>query len=213
MPRIQPTLTHCPPRRAASSGFTLVELLIVVAVMAIVTAIVLPQLEPNVTVQLEAIGSVVISDLDYARQLSVANQTSYVVDFATTNDRYTISHSGSNPSFNTLPASPFRHPGDPPGQHICRFADLPQAGMQVVFLGISPPDTDTSTQQLEFGPLGELTQSVTSTIWLAAGTRQTRFYLPILVNGVTGLATLGEMTSANPFAGGSIDGSKVVGDQ
>lgn len=190
-----PKRTH--PRRTAS-GFTLVELLIVVAIMGIIAGMVIPQLEPGVASQLEAAGGIVVTDLDYARQLAVANQSSYAVEFAADGTQYTVTHTGSNTSLDTLPSSPFRRPTDPADQHISRFADLPQAGLRVSFLAMEPTPAVSAGNRLEFGPLGSLSSGTPTRIWLTGGQGRSRFYLPIMVNAVTGLAVLGEMTSANP---------------
>jgi len=173
-------------------------LLIVVAIMGIIAGMVIPQLDPGVAGQLEAGGGIVVADLDYARQLAVSNQSSYTVEFAATGEQYRVTHTGTNTSLDTLPLSPFRRPNDPTDQHISRFADLPQAGLRVAFLAIEPVPDLSDGNRLEFGPLGSLSSGNQTTIWLTGGQGRSRFYLPIVVNAVTGLAVLGEMTSANP---------------
>lgn len=184
--------------RQCPAGFTLVELLIVLTVMGIVAAMIVPQLEPGAAHQLRAVGAIVVSDLDYARHLAVANQSTYRVDFDASGARYVITHSGANSAYDTLPNSPFRHTGDPPTEHICRFDDLPHVGVRVDFLGIA--FESTTGNRLEFDSLGSVTNGGNATIWLAGGVGQTRYYLPIVVNGTTGLATVGELTHAQPLA-------------
>jgi hypothetical protein len=168
--------------------------------MGIVAAVIVPRLEPGIAGQLEAAGSIVVSDLDYARQLAVVNQTSYMVDFPTGGAQYTITHSGSNSAYDALPNSPFRHPSDPATQHICRFTDLPQSGTRLQFVAWEASGSAATTGQLIFDPLGSLSSGNDSTIYLAASHGRSSFYLPIVVNATTGLARVGAMTSANPLA-------------
>jgi hypothetical protein len=51
---------------------------------------------------------------------------------------------------------------------------------------------------VEFGPLGALTRSETTFVWFAVGEGSQRLYLAVEVDPVTGLATVGELQSAQP---------------
>src|SRR5437762_3165015 len=93
-------------RRALGRGLTLIELLLTLAVLGILAAILIPQLSGDLPERLSAAAQVVSADLDYARSLAVANNTSYTITFDPGSNRYYLRHSGPNPQFNTLPASP-----------------------------------------------------------------------------------------------------------
>src|SRR5688572_24198019 len=102
--RDEPNGVHCaavmhPTERR---GLTLIELLLTIAVLGILAAILLPQLSGDLPERLNAGAQVISTDLDYARSLAVANNTSYRITFDPASNRYYLRHSGTNPQFNTL---------------------------------------------------------------------------------------------------------------
>jgi prepilin-type N-terminal cleavage/methylation domain-containing protein len=187
------------PANRNRSGFSLVEVLIVVLIMGILTAAVLPYFESSAPDQLDAAAQIVASDLDYARSLAVAGGSNYRVTFEAAARRYVLEHSGSNSLLDTLPDSPFRRPGDPPDQQIVELAKLPHLGADVEIAGLrTGGSTPQTVSDVEFGPLGSLTRSETTFVWLKAGEGSERLYLAVEVDPVTGLATVMETQSATP---------------
>jgi hypothetical protein len=51
---------------------------------------------------------------------------------------------------------------------------------------------------VEFGPLGETTQSEPTLVWLASGSGTIRRYIPISVNPVTGVSSIGDLQATSP---------------
>jgi hypothetical protein len=96
-----------------------------------------------------------------------------------------------------MPDSPFRMPTDPPTQHIMSLGDLPHVGPPVQLLAVLAGGT-TPITTLEFGPLGGTTSSSPTTVWLLAGGGNRILYMTVAVNPVTGLATLGHVTTTGP---------------
>ncbi len=186
-------------RRGQSAGFSLIELLIVISLMAIMAGLILPSGNPSIHDQLRSTARIVATDLAYGRSLAVTNNSNYKFTFDTNNNRYTLEHSGTNPNLDTLPDSPFRNADDPPEQHIVDLNDLPRVGAPVQLEAVASttnflePATD-----LEFGPLGETTRSGDTRIWLSAGNGNAKRYIRLLVNPITGLATVGEYTGYGP---------------
>jgi prepilin-type N-terminal cleavage/methylation domain-containing protein len=184
----------------ARHAFSLVELLIVVSLMGILAALALPSINPGTREELQATAQVVAGDLAYARSLAVANNSSYRVRFELNRNRYILEHSGSNPALNSLPEAPFRSPSDPAHQHIFELADLPHlAGQNVRLLAVATPGGARLTE-VEFRSMGETSQAAETIVWLAAGSGSETRYIPIHINPVTGLATLGEYTASGPPA-------------
>jgi type IV pilus assembly protein PilE len=186
-------------RRRRSAGFSLLELLLVVAIVGILAALVLPSSQPSLHEQLQAAARLVATDLAYGRSLAISNNSTYRFTFDIPQNRYTMQHSGSNHSFDTLPYSPFRSPGDPPTQHILDFDDLPHAGPPAALLVVASSGASLARiTSLEFGPLGSTTASTTTVLWLSAGSGADARYITISVNPVTGLADVGPFTTDGP---------------
>src|SRR5262245_26210309 len=81
------------------AALTLIELLMTIAVLGILAAILIPQITGDLPERLNAAAQVVSTDLDYARSLAVANNTSYRITFDTANNRYVLRHSGPSAQF------------------------------------------------------------------------------------------------------------------
>ena len=192
-----------PLRRPAPAAFSLVELLIVVAIMGIVAALALPSFNPAIHDQLQAAAQIVATDLAYGRSLAVANNSTYRFRIEVAANRYVLEHSGNDAALDVMPPSPFRASNDPPKQHIVDLDSLPRLGGQNLRLANATTTSGAITTvvtNLEFGTLGETTRNTETTLWLAAGLGDETRYMSVAVNPVTGLATIGDMTSSGPSA-------------
>ena len=190
------------------SGFTLLELLIVVTLMSIIAAIALPNAAPSTGVQLSSAAEVVAGDLAYGRSLAVLNNDTYQFLFDLTNNQYTLEYSGSNPALATLPPNPFHASQDAATQFVVRLAQLPRLGVPVSLYDVqelSPGPVEAASVQ--FGPLGATTQTPTTVVWLAAGTGVAKRYLSVTINPATGLTTIGSITASAPATGAPTSGS------
>lgn len=175
-------------------GFTLVELLIVVSLMAILAAIVLPSATPAVSQHLQAAAEMAASDLGYARSLAVSNGSSYRVVIEVNNNLYRIEHSGSNTALDVLPAHPFRAASDTATQHVVDLSKLPTLSQRGVRLDSAATDGGVVITEIEFGPLGSTTETDESLIWFSSGSGGQVRAVAVSVNPVTGLATVRELT-------------------
>lgn len=79
-------------------SLTLIELVIVVTIIAILTATGLVSFSIIAPRQLEAEARKIVSDLCWARQMAVATHQDYIVVFDTTNDRYIIYRDSITPA-------------------------------------------------------------------------------------------------------------------
>lgn len=180
-------------------GFSLIELLMVIALISIVAGVVLPQFQPTIHDQLLGVSEIISADLAYARNLAVTNNSTYRVDFDLANDRYVISHSGANMLLDTLPSWAFRDPSDPPDQQITVLSELPRMGAEVEIYSVRKvAGSSQEVSDLEFGPLGETTRVEETVIWLACGVSTARRYLSLTVNPVTGIVARGEFSEKSP---------------
>jgi prepilin-type N-terminal cleavage/methylation domain-containing protein len=187
------------PERRSRRGFTLVEILIAVVILAILAAIAVPAFQPNVAAQLDAAGRITAADLAGVRQSAIANNSKYRVTFEPTENRYYLEHSGTNSALNTLPTTIYHDGANTATRQYFDLDGLPQLGAGVFLAKIqvlSSPPAETTT--LEFGPLGSTTQAADTVIWLSCGAGDSLRYLPVQVNAVTGLAQAGELTAVAP---------------
>lgn len=186
-------------RRNPCDAFALIEVLIVIALMGILAGLVLPSSNPTIHDQLRSTAQIVATDLAYARSLAVTYGSTYTIAFDPATNRYTLTHSGADPSLNVLPSSPFRNPDDLPDKHIVDLDELPRIGTPVKIVAVGPGDVAAGTAGVvEFGPLGETTSTAVTVIWLSAAEGTARRYITLSVNPVTGLATIGPFSGAGP---------------
>jgi len=187
------------PDQRNKRGFSLIELLTVIAVMGILTGIVLTSLEPRNHDQLQSTAQTIAVDIDYARNLAITNNSKYRITFHQQNNRYVLTHTGSNSALNTLPASPFYTNASSATKQKVDLNNLPQMGLPPQIVAVQTAGTPPIPKSyIEFGPLGEMTQPENIEIWLASGVGQSRRYLPVQVNAITGLVTIGDFNEAGP---------------
>jgi prepilin-type N-terminal cleavage/methylation domain-containing protein len=183
----------------ARSAFTLVELLITIAVLGIIAAMLIPQLTSDLPERLDAAAQIVSADLDYARALAVANNSKYRVVFEPDQDRYYLEHSGTNNLLNVLPPSPFRQNDDPPNRQTTYLSRMPLPAPAVRLVGaVRMQGAGQVAADVEFNPLGGTTSTHESVVWLACGTGPSTRYLPLHVNPVTGLTEIGSLRAGLP---------------
>jgi hypothetical protein len=164
-------------------------------------AVIIPQLSGDLPERLNAGAQVVSTDLDYARSLAVANNSSYRVTFDPPNNRYFLRHSGTNAQFNTLPRSPFRQTDDPVDQQTTKLDTLPLPEPRVRLVAVvEQQGSPQSTISIEFTPLGGTTSTYPTVVWLGCGGGTLQRYIPIGIDPTTGLATIGRPVTALPAA-------------
>jgi prepilin-type N-terminal cleavage/methylation domain-containing protein len=175
-------------RQPPSAAFTLLELLIVIAVIGILAGMLIPN--PNTTdyARLEAAAAILGRDIEYARSLAVTNADNYKLTFDLVGNAWVLTHSGTNAALDALPITPLHRASDPPDQQAVALNQLPSVGGSARLFAVwslsTPP---VAVSDLEFLPLGETTRAEPTLVWLAAGSGTATRYLAVRVNPVTGL--------------------------
>lgn len=194
-------MNHHHQRRRSPRGFTLVELFIVLSLMTIMAGLLIPSFMPDLTQRLETGADVVAADLAWSRSLAVTNNSSYRITFSTTANEYSLQHTGVNTALDTLPRSSFGRYTDPSNKVTTRLSDLPALGPAIRLYTVIKRTTagnESAVTTLEFGPLGETTRPESTIVWLAAGSGTAQRFMPLTVDPVTGLVTVGSMTNVAP---------------
>lgn len=180
-------------------AYSLMELLMVVAIMGVLAGAAIPSISANAAVQLDGAAEVVASDLAYCRSLAVTHNSKYLFTLDAANNRYAITHSGVDPTLDTLPKSPFRDYHDVTGEQTTDFDELPSVAGSVRVIGArTAGTTPASVTNIEFGPLGQTTRSDRSVVWLMTGSGDGRRFISITVDAVTGLAKVGKVQGIAP---------------
>ena len=185
-----------------NSGYTLIEVLMVVSVVAVLAALVITNSDTAASDRLNSVTRIIATDLTYARSLAVANGTEYRLTFRPNNESYTLSHVGSDSSLDNLPPSPFHPQNGPAMGHQVVLEDLPHTGGNLQILGaftVSGDGTLTRVDTITFGTLGQTFERAEETVlWLADGLDSELRYQAIRINPVTGLVTIDELTGIAP---------------
>lgn len=79
-----------PAVRCAARGFTLIEILIVVVILAIAAMTAIPMMGSAASVQIRSAGNMIAADLEYAKSLAISKGQSFWVVFDEGADSYSI---------------------------------------------------------------------------------------------------------------------------
>ena len=172
---------------------TLIEVLLVVAIMAILAGLAIPNANPSIVEQLRSAAGIVSADLAYARSEAVTYGSDFRVTFDTDGTGYEIEHVGANAALDDVLENPFSD-SKGTGEYIVVFSELPSLGPQVVLAAMSTIDAAGTplddVSDVTFGSLGETSRSQDTRIWLAVGSGSSQRTISVHVNAVTGLATV-----------------------
>ena len=79
-------------RGVARVGFTLIELIVVVVILAIMAAVVIPYVTGTSSMKAQSAARLVMSDLEYAQDLAITSQSDITVTFDTSGNFYGVSN-------------------------------------------------------------------------------------------------------------------------
>ena len=179
-------------RASSKRGITILEMLLVAALLSIFAAALIPSASPSVHRQLHTAGEWLQADLAYCRSLAITRGSPHRLTFLISENIYVLEHSGVDSAHDRLPAPHFQFVADPPHRRTTPLEMIPSTGGGVRLLSVQAIDEHGSRtiQEVEFGPLGQTTRPETILIRLSAGTGADRRNLSVGIHPVTGLTTL-----------------------
>ena len=186
------------PCRRRNAGFTLLEILMVIVMICILAAVILPRNNPNVLDELRSAAQIVSTELAYGRSLAMANNDAYKFTFDTTQNRFTLAHSGSNTLLNKLPVTAFKSPSDTTTQHVVDLDEFPHMGPIVQIAAVEVVGTNQRVTDLEFTPLGATARTTGTVVWLVSGSGSNARYITITVDPVMGSCQIGSYSATSP---------------
>src|SRR5215208_3549247 len=81
--------------RGSRTGFTLVEILVVVIILGIAGAIIVPSIGSRDDMKAAAAARVIMADLIYAQNLAITSQGNRYINFDTVNQQYSLTDSAA----------------------------------------------------------------------------------------------------------------------
>jgi prepilin-type N-terminal cleavage/methylation domain-containing protein len=183
------------PCRRNNSAFSLLELLIVIAVICILLGAILPNGNPSALDALRSAAQIVSTELAYGRSLAMANNSAYKFTFDIAQNRFILQHSGSNTNLDKLPTTPFSSPGDTLYQHVVDLDEFPHIGPTARIAAVTLANSLQSAGNIEFNPLGATTSTAGTVVWLVAGDGSNKRYITVTVDPVVGLSKIGNYSA------------------
>jgi prepilin-type N-terminal cleavage/methylation domain-containing protein len=181
------------------TGVTLIELLMVIAIVGILAGAAIVSTSPAQNSQLRAAAEIVAEDMAYVRSLAVTYNSKYQLTFDADGNRYVLRHSGTDIELHTLPTGARVTYSTNAAEQVFEFDDLPGLSDSIRLMGVrTGGTTPTTVTTLEFGPLGQTTESATTIIWLTAGRGDGLRFISISVDPVSGLTTIGDVQATAP---------------
>ncbi|QDV54044.1 pilus assembly FimT family protein [Gimesia fumaroli] len=179
-------------------GFTLIEMLIVIMLIAILVSVSLISTDTSRSMSLDATARMLVSDLRLARNYAIKFNTKYKVIFDLDEQSYEVQHSGSG----TLPVPKDNLAGSrvDSDKYIKRLrSDSLNLPDQVVIRQINLKTSLSDVTELEFGPMGGTgpTRNEDTVLILSTARNGTTFIIPITVSWVTGQAWVEEIQTLN----------------
>ena len=201
-------------RSRGRAGVSLVEILFVVAVLALVAVGAVACFQPGIANELENAAQIVLADVERARNLSIANNSQYKLVFNSDGSGYYLQHHGSNTALNTLPSWPYKQASDSADKQTTLLKKLPGLS-DVDLIGVVEVASSGRSRvtELEFTSTGATSHTEATEIWLAAGSGDARRYLTVTINPTTGLAGVGSIAGVAPTVNATSGGGESGGTE
>ena len=119
------------------SGFTILEILIVLVVLGIAAMMAVPMMNSAGSVQIQSAANMIAADLEYAKSISISTQQNHSVVFDTANNSYEVHDSGG---------AVIAHPVNEGFEYVVNFsADSRLNRVSIDTANFDPGSSDTVT--------------------------------------------------------------------
>ncbi|QDT45967.1 hypothetical protein Pan241w_60950 [Gimesia alba] len=175
-------------------GFTLIEMLIVIMLIAILVSVSLISTDTSRSMSLDATARMLVADLRLARNYAIKFNTKYKVVFDLDAQSYEVQHSGSGTL--PVPKNNLAGSGADSDKYIKQLrSDSLNLPDQVLIRQINLKTSLSDVTELEFGPMGGTgpTRNEDTVLVLSTVRNETTFILPITVSWITGQAWIEEI--------------------
>ena len=143
----QPQQASARPRAAARAGFTLVEILAVVVILGIASAIIVPQMGTRDDMRAKAASRTLIADLIYAQNLAISTGTPHYVRFDAADSSWRIITAPTSTNTATW-GTPASHPLKQTA-YVSKFGPASDASTDTGW-GLSTQDVNVTIQSAVF---------------------------------------------------------------
>lgn len=195
-------------------GFSLIEILLVITVMAVLAAVALPRFNAGIHEQLNAVARVIAADLELIQEVAAANDTSFQLTFSTERNQYSLEDAGPRKVLSTVKGDLGFRLESSSGKQVKDVSNLSVYGPPVRLCGLqkrvpqawhvsestlgSSFGAASSHSTLDVGPLSDAKKLYEHVIWLESGMGDSLCFIPITVAPVTGLVGIGRIQKQKP---------------
>ena len=179
------------------AAFTLVELLIVVALVGLAIGMTVSEFGANQQTTADQAIRLIATQVDYVREMAVANNTKYTITFDTTNDRLVLAHTGNETGLDELPDSSFWQNAETGNDQYLHLAELPISWPIALSRAVQSSDQDALVSSVEFEPTGGTNAGDDVDLWIQVGESPATYATVNILNG-TGLTEVGNLATTLP---------------
>lgn len=192
--------------RHVSRGFSLIEVLVVVAILAALAGMAVTFTEPSPAARLHLTADMLAADLERVQELALSRGSAHRATFEGAERRFILKHVGAATAFHVLPKYVRTRSGEDPTQATYAFEDRSAYGKFVRIAGFEPANLYVEDEfPIQFASDGSLADGRTATIWLKATDNGRTTFLPVRIYAVTGVVSVGTPVDTLPPAAAEVE--------
>jgi prepilin-type N-terminal cleavage/methylation domain-containing protein len=187
--------------RGRTRGFSLIEILVVVAILAALAGLAVTFTEPSPAARLQLTADMLAADLERVQELALSRGSPHRATFEGAERRFIVKHVGSNSVFNNLPKYMQTRQSEARTQATYAFDERSAYGKYVTIAAFEPASIYVNDEfPVQFAADGSLADGRTATIWLRSMDNGRTMFLPVRIYAVTGVVSVGTTVDMLPPA-------------